>query len=237
MVSAGATQVDFPESTAYVRSRIELGVRLNLEGREPNGVVPEAEYETVRTHIIDALRSARTPEGEPVFETVRPREEYFHGPEAEHAVDIVTIPADFEHFISATLRDEQFGPPTEPWNHKLQGTFAASGAAINRRAASGMHTYSTSHRPCLRRLASRSTSRWTASHSPVSTPRVINRIHDSTRPTPSKPPMQPSKTDSLILATSSKPLFSVPVTSLSFLSRLSRPKHRLVFSGQLGTNR
>ncbi len=137
MVSAGATQVDFPESTAYVRSRIELGVRLNLEGREPNGVVPEAEYETVRTHIIDALRSARTPEGEPVFETVRPREEYFHGPEAEHAVDIVTIPADFEHFISATLRDEQFGPPTEPWNHKLQGTFAASGAAINQTRSVG----------------------------------------------------------------------------------------------------
>ncbi|MFP8954047.1 alkaline phosphatase family protein [Natrialbaceae archaeon A-arb3/5] len=131
LVSAGATQVDFPESSAYVRSRIELGVRINLEGREPDGVVPQAEYEVVRTQLIDALRAVRTPAGEPVFEEVRPREEYFHGPESEHAVDIVTIPADFEHFLSATLRDEQFGPPTEPWNHKLQGTVAAHGSAID----------------------------------------------------------------------------------------------------------
>ncbi|OIB57859.1 alkaline phosphatase family protein [Natrialba sp. SSL1] len=137
LVSAGATQVDFPNSRAYVRSRIELGVRLNVEGREPNGVVPEAEYETVRTQVIDALRSARTPDGDPVFEAVRPREDYFHGPESERAVDIVTIPADFEHFISATLRDEQFGPPSEPWNHKLEGTVAVAGGGVDRAAGVG----------------------------------------------------------------------------------------------------
>ncbi|AXR81211.1 alkaline phosphatase family protein [Natrarchaeobaculum sulfurireducens] len=137
VVSAGAKQVDFPASRAYVRSRIELGVRINLEGREPNGVVPEAEYEAVRTRLIDALRSVRTPDGEPVFEAVRPREEYFHGPESERAVDVVTVPADFEHFLSATLRDEQFGPPSEPWNHKLEGTVALSGAAVDHGAGVG----------------------------------------------------------------------------------------------------
>ncbi|ELZ10364.1 alkaline phosphatase family protein [Natrialba aegyptia] len=137
LVSAGATQVDFPNSQAYVRSRIELGVRLNLEGREPNGQVPQAEYEAVRTRVIDALRSVRTPDGEPVFEAVRPREEYFHGPESEHAVDIVTIPADFEHFLSATLREEQFGPPSEPWNHKLEGTVAVAGAGVDCAAGVG----------------------------------------------------------------------------------------------------
>ena len=131
VVNAGATQVDFPESTAYVRSRVELGVRLNVDGREPNGVVPPEEYETVRTRIIDTLQSVRTPDGEPVFEAVRPREEYFHGPESEDAVDIVTVPADFEHFISATLRDDQFGPPSEPWNHKLEGVVAARGVDID----------------------------------------------------------------------------------------------------------
>ena len=137
LVNAGATQVDFPNSAAYVRSRIELGVRLNVEGREPDGVVPPEEYETVRTHVIDALRSARTPDGERVFEAVRPREEYFHGPESERAVDVVTVPADFDHFVSATLRDEQFGPPSEPWNHKLEGTFAARGADIDPAAGLG----------------------------------------------------------------------------------------------------
>jgi len=137
LVNAGATQVDFPESTAYMRSRIELGVRMNLEGREPDGVVAPAEYEEVRTEIIDALRSVTTPNGRPVFEAVRPREEYFHGPESEHAVDIVTIPADFDHFLSATLRDEAFGPPSEPWNHKLEGTVAARGDDIDHDAGVG----------------------------------------------------------------------------------------------------
>ncbi|ARS88942.1 alkaline phosphatase family protein [Natrarchaeobaculum aegyptiacum] len=137
VVSAGATQVDFAESTAYVRSRIECGVRINLEGREPDGVVPPAEYEAIRTRLIDALRSVHAPDGQPVFETVAPREEYFHGPESERAVDVVTVPADFEHFLSASLRDEQFGPPSEPWNHKLEGTIALRGAGVDPAAGVG----------------------------------------------------------------------------------------------------
>ncbi|EMA38952.1 alkaline phosphatase family protein [Halobiforma nitratireducens] len=137
VVNAGATQVDFASSRAYVRSRIELGVRINLEGREPDGVVPQAEYEAVRTRIIDALRSVETPAGERVFETVRPREEFFHGPETEDAVDVVAIPAEFDHFLSATLRDEQFGPPAEPWNHKLEGIVAAKGTAVDGTAGIG----------------------------------------------------------------------------------------------------
>ena len=137
LVSAGATQVDFRASSASVRSRIELGVRLNLTGREPDGVVPPEAYEAVRDRLIEALGGVTTPDGEPVFEAVERREEYFHGPESEHAVDIVTVPADFEHFVSATLRDEQFGPPSEPWNHKLEGTVAAVGDDIDHTAGVG----------------------------------------------------------------------------------------------------
>ncbi|SFB93082.1 Predicted phosphohydrolase or phosphomutase, AlkP superfamily [Halobiforma haloterrestris] len=137
LVNAGATQVDFESSRAYVRSRIELGVRINLEGREPDGVVPPAEYEAVRTRVIDALRSVRTPEGERVFETVAPREEFFHGPETDDAVDVVAVPAEFDHFLSATLRGDWFGPPAEPWNHKLEGIVAARGADVDEAAGIG----------------------------------------------------------------------------------------------------
>ncbi|WP_265112454.1 alkaline phosphatase family protein [Halosolutus halophilus] len=131
LVSAGATQVDFPASRAYVRSRIELGIRINLAGRDPEGVVPPEEYEAARDRLIEDLRRVRTPDGDPVFETVTRREEYFDGPESDRAVDVVTVPADFDHFLSATLRDEQFGPPAEPWNHKRDGTIAARGEAID----------------------------------------------------------------------------------------------------------
>lgn len=130
-VRAATEQVDFANSAAYVRSRIELGVRINLQGREPDGVVPPAEYESVRESIIDELRAVTTPDGEPLFEDVAPREQYFYGSEVENAVDIVTVPTDFDHFLSASLLDEEFGEPTEPWNHKRHGVLAATGVGVD----------------------------------------------------------------------------------------------------------
>jgi predicted AlkP superfamily phosphohydrolase/phosphomutase len=134
-------QVDFPASTAYMRTRTELGVRINLEGREPEGVVPRDRYDAVRTEIIEELRSATTPDGDPMFEDVAPREEYFHGPHAGKAVDVVTVPNDFEQFISAQVRDGYFAPPTEPWNHKMEGIFAAAGEGIDDGVAVDAHLF------------------------------------------------------------------------------------------------
>ena len=136
-VSAATEQVDFENSRAFMRSRTECGVRINLEGREPNGVVPQSEYESVRDELIEALSDVRTPEGTPVFETVAPRESFFEGPEAHRGVDVVTVPANFDEFLSARLRGGQFGDPTEPWNHKREGVIAASGADVDASAPLG----------------------------------------------------------------------------------------------------
>jgi predicted AlkP superfamily phosphohydrolase/phosphomutase len=131
VVRQGAEQVDFRNSTAYVRSRTECGIRLNLAGREPDGVVPASDYDTVRADLIEALREVRTPDGDRLFEAVLPREAVFHGPKTEGAVDVVTVPNGFEHFLSATIRGSPFGPPTEPWNHKMAGIVAARGEGID----------------------------------------------------------------------------------------------------------
>jgi predicted AlkP superfamily phosphohydrolase/phosphomutase len=126
-VRAASESVSFEESRAYVRDRIELGVRINLEGREPEGVVAESEYESVRADVIDALTAVRTPDGEPVFESVLRREDVFDGPYVEDAPDVLMLPTEFDQYLSASLRDEQFGPPSEPYNHKRQGVVAAAG--------------------------------------------------------------------------------------------------------------
>jgi predicted AlkP superfamily phosphohydrolase/phosphomutase len=137
-----SVQVDFPASKAYMRARTELGVRINLEGREPEGVVPREEYDAVRAELIDYLRGVSTPDGDPMFEDVAPREEYFHGPYVDKAVDIVTVPNDFEQFLSAHVLDGYFAPPTEPWNHKLDGVFAAAGRGIDPDASiDGAHLF------------------------------------------------------------------------------------------------
>ncbi|WP_049925553.1 alkaline phosphatase family protein [Halopiger goleimassiliensis] len=135
VIRAASEQVDFRESRAYMRSKSELGVRINLEGREPDGVVPESEYEAVREELIDALRGVRTPEGDPVFEAVEPRETFFEGPHLERAPDVVTVPADFDVGLGAALGQGQFGDPIDPWNHKRTGIVAAAGPAFDEDAS------------------------------------------------------------------------------------------------------
>ncbi len=145
----GARQVDFPTSRAYMRARTELGVRINLAGRDPEGVVPDEEYEAVREDLITRLRGIETPDGDSVFGEVVPREEYFWGPYTDNAVDVLTIPNDFEQFLSAQLSQGLFGPPTEPWNHKLDGLFVAAGDGINSDVdLSGAHLFDVAPTIC-----------------------------------------------------------------------------------------
>ena len=130
VIRAASEQVDFPNSVAYVRSKSELGVRINLEGREPNGRVPQSEYETVRSELLQQLESVETPDGEPMFDAVEPRETYFDGPELENGPDLLTVPAGFHNAIEAGLLGEQFDEPTEPWNHVRTGMIAATGTDV-----------------------------------------------------------------------------------------------------------
>jgi len=67
--------VDWRNSRAYCRSASRLGVRINLAGREPSGTVPaDEEYHAVREELIDLLSDLETPDGDPAFEEVVPRE-------------------------------------------------------------------------------------------------------------------------------------------------------------------
>lgn len=131
VIRAGTERVDFAGSTAYMRSRTEMGVRLNVEGREPKGVVSPTDYESVRAEIIEALSGVRTPSGRPCFEQVLPREAVFDGPYVEDAPDILTVPAAFDHYLSASLRGEWFADPSEPWEHKREGVIMAAGDEID----------------------------------------------------------------------------------------------------------
>jgi len=95
----------------------------------------------VRADLVDALSAVRTPDGEPVFESVRRREEVFDGPYVEDAPDVVVVPDEFDQYLSASLRDEQFGPPAEPWNHKRHGVVAAAGDVDDEASLTGAHLF------------------------------------------------------------------------------------------------
>ncbi len=139
LVRAGAEHVDFPNSRAYMRDRIEMGIRINLAGREPSGTVEPGEYEPFRTELIELLRELRSPDGESVFDAVLPREDVFTGPYVEDAPDIVTVPNSFDVFLSSSVLDEPFGTPREAWNHKLNGIVAVSGPGVPATELTGAH--------------------------------------------------------------------------------------------------
>lgn len=132
VIRAGSEQVDFPESTAYMRSRVECGVRINLAGREPDGIVEPENYERVRQDLIDTLRKVETSDGVPLFDSVLPREEVFSGQLLEDAVDVVTVPNDFEYYLTTWVTDGIFEVPEGPaWDHTRNGIVVASGTAVD----------------------------------------------------------------------------------------------------------
>ncbi|MFB6079805.1 MAG: alkaline phosphatase family protein [Haloferacaceae archaeon] len=138
LIRAGSEQVDFPNSTAYMRSRIECGIRLNLAGREPEGVVPADEYDRTREALIDLLSELETPDGEPVFDAVVPREAVFEGPYVDEAVDLLTIPNEFEFYLTTWLTDDVFDRPERAtWDHTMEGILVAAGDGIDPDATAG----------------------------------------------------------------------------------------------------
>lgn len=142
MIRAGTEQVDFPASRAYARSHIECGIRMNVAGRDPEGVVVPENYDAVRAELIERLSNLEAPDGKPAFEDVAPREEYFQGPHAEEAVDVVLVPREFDQFLSTQLRETVFGPPTEPYNHKREGIVSVSGEGVDADASlAGAHLF------------------------------------------------------------------------------------------------
>ena len=139
---AGSERVDFPQSAAYMRSRTELGVRINKAGRDPDGVVSPAEFQSVRNDLITTLMAAETPDGDPVFDDVAPAEEFFEGPYTQEAVDIVTVPAEFDRLVSASIRGSTFGDPPDEWNHKQTGLIAMAGDGVDTDASlAGAHLF------------------------------------------------------------------------------------------------
>ncbi|MFC7080033.1 alkaline phosphatase family protein [Halorussus caseinilyticus] len=127
-VSAASEGVDWANSTAYCRS-VELGVRVNLAGREPAGVVTPEEYEGVRDELIRTLSNLRTPDDDPVFEWVRRREDVYDGPYAEYACDVLFMPAEMNHVLSTNLIGQRF-VPVDDHDHQRDGVFVAAGPAF-----------------------------------------------------------------------------------------------------------
>ncbi len=129
VLAAAERSVDWRQSKAYCRALGELGVRINLEGRDPNGVVPKSEYEAVRSELIEILSALETPDGSPAFETVR-RAESAGIDSDSSGPDVEFVPSEMNHLVLPSLIGQRFLPVSE-YNHKQDGVFIGHGPSFD----------------------------------------------------------------------------------------------------------
>ena len=107
------------------------GLRLNLQGREPAGIVTPEQREAVTDEIISKLSALReTPDGPPVFTRVMRLSDVYRGPFADDVPDIL-LEAD-RKFVCKPWHRVPFArkTPSPTADHALIGVLVAAGPSF-----------------------------------------------------------------------------------------------------------
>jgi predicted AlkP superfamily phosphohydrolase/phosphomutase len=127
-----SAQIDWSRTLAYGNDADDF-IRINLKGREPQGIVAPEDYEALRDHIIERLYAWRDPQsGRPLVEKVWKREEIYFGPFVDKADDILIRWADF---VPQGLDDGRLERPRQFFDqisggHKPNGILIMRGPGI-----------------------------------------------------------------------------------------------------------
>lgn len=131
-------RIDWRRTEAYAYgSRDDIWI--NLQGREPHGIVPPSRYDALRDEIISQLHATRdVADHQPVLEMAVKREEVYSGPYLERAPDIL-IRWQTTRVIRGLYVPGVAGPPPEVpplrpnlnnGGHRLHGIFVLAGPGV-----------------------------------------------------------------------------------------------------------
>jgi predicted AlkP superfamily phosphohydrolase/phosphomutase len=131
---AAQASIDWRRTRAFASPIPQQGVYVNLEGREPQGIVPESDYEAVRDEIIQRLTELRDPDdGKPVVDRVYRREEVVDGPEAGDAPDLFPVCRAYSYELSDGLYSpgilDDYRDLPRGFHH-LDGIFGVAGPGV-----------------------------------------------------------------------------------------------------------
>src|SRR3989344_492838 len=126
--------VDWDRTSAFAILILTDGIiRINLAGREPAGIVSQANYDKVRAEIIRKLKEVVDPDtGETVIEEVYRREDIYSGPYLNEAPDLIVVPRDYSYDFSPNLDDGILleRPEGLKGTHRMDGIFFAIGRHV-----------------------------------------------------------------------------------------------------------
>ena len=130
--------IDWSRTKAYAYgARDDLWI--NLEGREPGGIVSPDEYEALRDEIIAKLHASRDVlDHEPVLEEAIKREDVYHGPNLHKSPDIIirwkTTRVIRGIYLPQPGTEPLPVPPLSPnlnnGGHRLHGIFVMAGDGV-----------------------------------------------------------------------------------------------------------
>jgi predicted AlkP superfamily phosphohydrolase/phosphomutase len=136
--------IDWPRTVAWGEGGYYARVFLNVEGREPDGVVPAADYETVRDDLARQLAAIPDDEGRPLATHVYKPEDVY--PEvAGVAPDLIVIFGDLFWRSVGTIGGDEgvhtFENDTGPddANHAQDGLVIAAGPGVTARGTLDAH--------------------------------------------------------------------------------------------------
>jgi predicted AlkP superfamily phosphohydrolase/phosphomutase len=122
--------VNWAKTRAYttIRSTGE-GVRVNLAGREVDGIVDPGDYEKVRDELLDRLGNFVDPKtGKKPVKEIYKREQIFKGRYTDTAPDIIMVPAEGYSLTHAKSAYENADWVTG--DHRIEGTIVAVGPNV-----------------------------------------------------------------------------------------------------------
>jgi predicted AlkP superfamily phosphohydrolase/phosphomutase len=123
--------IDWTKTIAY-QSGTGFGVSVNLQGREPRGVVPAGSHDRVREEVRDALLSFRDSATDSVpIEAVWRREELYSGPYLEQAPDLIIEWNDLWDYRNTGPLTGRVDWPSG--DHRREGILAAAGPGVPRK--------------------------------------------------------------------------------------------------------
>jgi len=124
--------IDLRASKVFPASLSASGIWINLEGRQPKGIVPAEDYDQLRGRIIRELEEfVGDNEQKPIRRAVR-REDVLVGPFVDDAPDILIEPNELFIIDDAPSDDVITLSMRETGTHRPDGIFVASGSGFKR---------------------------------------------------------------------------------------------------------
>lgn len=133
--NTGRVYVDVDWSRTRAYATLDGGIRVNMRGREPHGIVDPSEAPAIAAEIRAELSAMRYPNGEPIFEEVLLAAEAFHGPVADRGPDVVMPPRSDAYSGPVAGHKYLVDRHRNSGEHARYGVFVAWGPGVESGAA------------------------------------------------------------------------------------------------------